>query len=194
MKTLASKLNKVIAEIGGSVNMTGYNAHQKFAYLTAKDLVEAARNALVKHNVVILSSTESVTKVEDTTTVEMSHTFICGDSGEQFVVKSFGEAKNKQGFGTFIAITGAFKYMLSKNLFVSGLDDDPENDSHSKPVVDSESKIPNKVPQKSFTPEVKKVDSKFPSKSSGGFPSKSSGFNSKSKVESKPESDDDVPF
>ena len=128
MKHLASKLSKIVGEMGESIKMTGWNNHQKFAYMKEKDIVESLRVVLTKHNVILLTSVEDTHKEGELTTVKLKHTLIDGDSGETIDLYSSGTGQDKTQFGMFKAITGSFKFFLMKNFLISGEESDPEND------------------------------------------------------------------
>lgn len=137
MKHLASKLSKIVGEMGEAIKMTGWNNHQKFAYMKEKDIVESLRSVLTKHNVILLTSVQDTHKEGDLTTVKLKHTLIDGDSGEMIDLYSAGTGQDKTQFGMFKAITGSFKFFLMKNFLVSGSEDDPENDSKDHPKTNT---------------------------------------------------------
>lgn len=134
MKNVATKLLKVIGEVNGRVAKSGYNNFQKYAYIMEKDLLEAVREELVKHGLLMIMSVDHISRVGDLTTVRTKHTIIDTDSGEQIEIWSAGEGKDgtKDDIGGDKAcpkaITSASKYFLLKTFQLSG-GDDPENDS-----------------------------------------------------------------
>jgi hypothetical protein len=133
---LASKLAKILGEIG-KVEKTGHNAFHKYDYVTENDLVYAVRDKLSAAGIFVFTSTESQSheiitsgdgKQSLLTTVTTLHTFIDGESGEQFSVKSQGQGSDNGDKGGYKAITGAMKYFLYK-CFMIPTGDDPEGDS-----------------------------------------------------------------
>lgn len=165
MKSLAEKLVKVLASVE-NVEKSGWNSHQKYKYITEEDVLTAVKKALITNKVFIAQSSKildvkeidgtdprtGATKKSFLTTVETTHTFIDGDSGESLSVMSTGQGHDSLDKGVYKAITGANKYFFMKTLMLS-TGDDPENDSgqvdHSaksfegKPAVGA-----NKAPQK----------------------------------------------
>lgn len=133
---LAAKLARILGEVG-KVEKTGHNAFHKYDYVTENDLVYAVRDKLSAAGIFVFTSTESqqheiITsgdgKQSLLTTVTTLHTFIDGESGEQFSVKSQGQGSDNGDKGGYKAITGAMKYFLYK-CFMIPTGDDPEGDS-----------------------------------------------------------------
>src|SRR3990167_7479822 len=153
---LFKKLIEVRKEIK-SVKKSGYNKHQNYNYVTEADLVEAIRESLNKHGVLLFTSSE-ITDIRDSkkfdkdkgeiingviTSVRTSHTFIDSETGESHSVMSSGSGHDTLGDkSVFKAITGSYKYMLSKNFLIES-DDDPENDGETtqKPVITGFNKV-----------------------------------------------------
>ena len=167
MKNLATKLVKVMNEVNSSVKMSGYNAHQNFAYVRESDIFDTVRNALTKNNVVLLPSVEDCKKEGDLTTVKTKFTLIDADSGEQMEFWSYGQGHDKLGFGVYKAVTGSFKYMLLKTFMISGDNSDPENDSTEiKPVTTA--KVTSVTTKTTAANGAESSDSK-PKKAFSGF-------------------------
>jgi len=142
---LFKKMAKVMKSIK-TVKKTGFNSYQKYSYTTEADLMNAVRDELIKENIFIFTSVEGVEKVGDLTTCKVLNTFIDTDSGESFSVYSFGQGQNNSGKGIYISLTGAYKYMLQKNLMLPS-EDDPENDSFNS----ADKTTPNKTTPTSTT-------------------------------------------
>lgn len=125
-KSLIKKLVTVMAGVK-RVAKNGTNTFQNYDYVTEADILAAVRDGLAAANVFIFSSVENAQhdKEANMTTVIMKHTFVDGDTGEEFVVKSMGQGSDKQDKGSNKAITGAMKYFLMKN-FMMPTGDDPE--------------------------------------------------------------------
>jgi hypothetical protein len=156
MKALAAKMIKVIGSVSGKVSKSGYNSHNKYSYLMEKDLLDAVREGLTAHNVLITSSVEQVTKEGNLTTVRMKHLLIDADSGDTLEVWSAGQGNDGQDKGIFKAITGSNKYFLMKTFLLSG-NDDPENDEDVK-VVDSKHTTPTPVTKSNAFGSFKKPE------------------------------------
>jgi ERF superfamily len=133
--SLARKLAHILGEVG-KVEKTGYNAFHKYNYVTENDLVYAVRSKLAEANVFVFTSVEEQTteiitaadgKQSLLSKVVTLHTFVDGDSGESFAVKSQGQGSDNGDKGGYKAITGAMKYFLYK-CFMIPTGDDPEGD------------------------------------------------------------------
>jgi len=187
MKNLAQKLVKVIADLGGKVNKSGYNSHQNYHYITEADLLDAIRPSLAKYNISIFSSAEEVdvreipTKngVTYITTVKMKYTLVDGESGDSFDVYSWGTGADTQDKGYYKAVTGASKYFLLKNFLLSG-DDDPENDS-DVPNKTKATQNRAKSPSGSFKTKTSSEPTTGTKKASGGGFGVSKGASSSTK-------------
>lgn len=144
---LALKLLQIL-ETMDSVPKNGYNSHQKYHYMREVDVMEALKKELVKHKIVMLTSSRFVDiqkKVKDkngdktdefVTTVETTHTFIDAETGEQHVITSVGSGYDSSDKGASKAITAAFKYAITKTFMISDEGADIENDGKTvqKPV------------------------------------------------------------
>lgn len=132
---LAAKLAKILGEVG-KVPKTGYNSFHKYNYVTENDLVYAVRDKLAAEGVFVFTSVEEqhseiITAADGKqsllTKVVTLHTFVDGETGETFSVKSQGQGSDNGDKGGYKAITGAMKYFLYK-CFMIPTGDDPEGD------------------------------------------------------------------
>jgi hypothetical protein len=173
-KNITKKLVSILASLS-SVPKKGYNKHQGYYYMREVDVMEALKEELVKHKLVLLTSSKLVDLRERDkgfiTTVETSHTFVDSESGEQVTITSVGSGWDSTDKGSAKAITSSVKYALMKTFMISDEGTDIENDGESvqkpaqttfKPkVVPSEVKVdaPN-APSKPSATFVKKTFSK----------------------------------
>lgn len=167
MKNVSAKLLKVIGSVSGNVVKSGFNSHQKYAYVMEKDLLDAVRSELVKNGLLILTSVESVSRSGDITTVRTKHTIIDVDSGESVEVWSAGEGKDAGDKAGFKAITGSNKYFLFKTFLLSG-NDDPEHDTTSDKPTASAPKTFNSAAAKPKTTAPKAETPSEPKKPTFG--------------------------
>lgn len=174
---LAAKLAKILGEIG-QVPKSGHNSFHNYDYVTENDLVYAVRKKLSEHLVFVFSSVEEQTIriVEDgdrksaLTEVTTLHTFVDGESGEQFSVRSKGQGADVGDKGGYKAITGAMKYFLYK-CFMIPTGDDPEADERTDVRGATGGKTP--APAKPVpTPGNREYDSNPPGRP-GGAPDNS---------------------
>jgi hypothetical protein len=207
---LMKKLVLIRKEIK-SVKKSGHNKHQNYKYVTEADLVEVLREGLNAHDVLLFTSVEVLESRElkkintdgkevpngTTVTVATHHTFVDADTGESYTVTSVGAGHDSLEKGIFKAITGSYKYMISKNFLIE-TDDDPERDA---PVVSTNKPKPvNTASPKSVTPsssfggkketttETKKVAAVVQEMSKP----KPSGFGSKTMSQPKPQTSPSV--
>lgn len=143
---LVKKLVEVSKAIG-TITKSGYNKHQNYHYTTEADLIEAVKTQLLSRNVFIFTTSkvtgterliskdkEGNDKTTLVTTVECIHTLVDGDSGESYSVASVGTGADNMDKGLYKALTGSYKYFLSKNFMIAS-EDDPENDGVTKPAA-----------------------------------------------------------
>lgn len=131
---LAKKLATILGAVG-KVPKSGHNSFHNYDYVTENDLVYAVRDKLADAGIFVFTSVESQTvqiiKDEDKTTalttVTTKHTFVDGDTGENFSVLSQGQGADVGDKGGYKAATGAMKYFLYK-CFMIPTGDDPEAD------------------------------------------------------------------
>lgn len=164
-----------IMQIAEKVKKTGFNKGQRYQYATEADIIEVVRKGLIDNSIMIFTSSKvrSVDKVYkyDTsksgeyqicgesivTTLDTEHTFADAETGETFSITGSGQGWDSTDKGSYKALTGAVKYMLSKNFLIPS-QDDPENDganpSYVRGKADSSSKAvdsSNKSAPKSAT-------------------------------------------
>lgn len=136
---LVTKLANILGEIG-KVPKSGRNTFHNYDYVTENDLVYAVRDKLSAAGIFVFTSVESQShevfkdtgrdgqeKTSLLTTVTTKHTFVDGETGEQFSVLSQGQGSDVGDKGGYKAITGAMKYFLYK-CFMIPTGDDPEAD------------------------------------------------------------------
>jgi hypothetical protein len=196
IKNVSSKLLKAIAKVGGKVQKTGYNSFSRYNYITESDVNTAVLPALLEQGLLLTTSVDGFTETPATpdnknrfASITLNHTIIDTESGEMLLFKSAAVAADTLDKAIFKSYAGACKYFMLKLFLISGTDDDPENDSHTKPV---ETKKETKPVSK---PEPKKEEPKLVNKFKPN-PTKSTGFVTKPKVEVEdvPDSDLDPAF
>ena len=141
--SLAKKLAGILSQ-AGRLKKTGHNSFFNYDFVTESDLSAAVRDLLAAANVFLFTSfdkqevREIVSPDKENATgkhtlltlIESSHTFVDGDTGETFTVRSQGQACDNGDKGCYKAETGAVKYMLYKTfLFPTGDAADPEYDN-----------------------------------------------------------------
>ena len=122
----------------GTIPKNGYNAFHKYNYVTEADVMSAFRKLCVTHGVMVNHDVIDVkvleTKDSFLTSVTVKYTIIdAEDEASKIIVLGAGQGMDRGDKGVFKALTGAYKYFITKNFMVS-TGDDPELDSHEKPA------------------------------------------------------------
>lgn len=137
---LIGRLVKILTEIT-RIKKAGTNTHFNYNYVTEADVLDAVRGKLAENGVFVFTSQEEVTdrevrrakdgqeKISLSTRVKLRHVFSDGET--EFEVFSFGESEDTGDKGLYKAVTGAMKYFVSKNFFIS-TGDDPETGNPEK--------------------------------------------------------------
>lgn len=138
-KKLATKLLNILDTMGG-VPKKGYNKHQNYHYMREVDVMEALKDQLIKHKIIMLTSSKFVDiqkkdgkdKTEFVTTVETTHTFLDTETGETLPITSVGSGYDSSDKGASKAITASFKYAIMKTFMISDEGADIENDGQTQ--------------------------------------------------------------
>lgn len=110
----------------------GWNAHHKYHYVLAADVVTEARRKLDRERILVIPQRDGEATHEGTlTTVPMTFRYVCGLTGEAVEQPWVGVGFDKGGDkGVYKAFTGATKYALMA-MFLIDTGDDPEGDQQS---------------------------------------------------------------
>lgn len=135
-KSLVKKLAEVMAAIS-SIPKRGENKFHGYKYATEADIVEAIRGELSKRHIILVPGIvkRSRVKVGDKgsvlTHLDMTFTFMDGESGEELTRPWLGAGTDKEDKGAYKAMTGGEKYFLLKT-FMIPTGDDPEQESKAE--------------------------------------------------------------
>lgn len=159
-----SSLIKKLAAVMKAVERipkNGHNSFYNYDYATEADIVAAVRNELASRNVICLPTIgnrhrEPVgEKGMVLTHLDMTFTFVDGDTGEREVCPWLGAGADKEDKGVYKAMTGGEKYFLLKT-FLIPTGDDPEQDGNEIPAgaapVDGEPQHPANMSARRSTP------------------------------------------
>lgn len=134
---LATKIARVMAEMS-HVPKLGWNEHQRYRYATESDIVDMARRAMAKHNLVLIPTGVSDGDVKEgktargnvnyLTTIRVEYLLIDGDSGEQMPIEIVATGQDTGEKGIYKAYTGAKKYLLLQLFLMSTGEDDAERE------------------------------------------------------------------
>jgi hypothetical protein len=192
-KTLVGKLAKIMGAVGW-VEKKGHNKFFNYDYAREVDILDAVRNLLSENSVFMTTSIisrESQATGRTTrdgapiflTHVTTLHVFMDGDSGERIEVQGSGSGEDSSDKGVYKAITGAIKYVVTKNFLIPTGDDvenEPEPEiqtikprktpyDHGKPVSEHDKDLagriangkpkPDPIPQRDLGTFMDKVKS-----------------------------------
>jgi hypothetical protein len=141
MKTIYEKMLAVRAKVG-NIPKSGFNNFSKYKYVTKDTLYDYFRAYFEEEKLLVLTSTEIIehkigqtAKGESTnrTMVQQKHIIINAEKSEEKIeVFSVGTGEDKGDKDIYQADTGAMKYFLIDNFFVSGGDSFPGDVEHDK--------------------------------------------------------------
>ena len=116
----------------GNIQKNGHNKFHDYHYITEADLMEAVRGHLSDAGIAFFVSADRYEvrpaadgKSGELTTVFLTATFACTDTGATYTVSWMGTGADKSDKGIYKAYTGGLKYLLMKTFQVS-TNDDPE--------------------------------------------------------------------
>ncbi len=132
---LVAKMATVMDDIE-ELEKKGFNEFYKYSYARAEDIFAMVRKHLSKQKIMAFSNIESMETREVETKkgvsiqadVDLSITFIDGDSGASITVFYMGSGIDNGDKYLYKAYTGALKYAL-KDTFLMSAGDDVEEDS-----------------------------------------------------------------
>ncbi len=162
MKNILTKLNLIMSEVQ-YIKKDKTNAFFNYKYASEQAIKETLQPLLVKHKVILQTTfTNPKREVYITakgargalTDIDVSYKFWDVESGESLDGTFCGTGDDGADKGTYKAITGAIKYILTST-FLIPTGDDPENDQDTGTVVHSSlpPKAPVKPPQQEISPE-----------------------------------------
>lgn len=141
-KTLVQRMHAIMSEMQ-NIPKNGYNPHNKYKYVMAKDVVEECRKLMAEHGVQMLVSEKSLIRKQEGknfhSTIECEATFVNIDNKEDRVsVTYFSISSDTLDKDIFKAKTNGLKYLFIETFLVPIDFPDTEkptgvaaNDSHS---------------------------------------------------------------
>ncbi len=135
------KLNAIMADIG-TLKKDKRNEHFKYKYLSEEAIKKAVQPQLVKHGVNFQVEITDVRHEGNKTTLLMTYRFVDIDTGEMFEGTFAGEGVDNQDKGTWKALTGAIKYILTTSFLVP-TGDDPEHGNVDAKTTEATTKTPD---------------------------------------------------
>jgi hypothetical protein len=155
---LAAKMVLAMRSID-AVAKTGKNIKQGYDYVTAADVADEVRSALVEHGIAFDYSIVETDRWEKATSsggsmacvqVTADCTFTDAESGEAKTVRGIGWGMDSLDKAPYKAMTGLLKYVLRMNFIIPD-NADPENDSDPRQQQQTQRSKP-------FTPANAEVD------------------------------------
>jgi hypothetical protein len=110
----------------GYVQKRGYNDFHKYSYVTEADILEALRDKMVEHGLVVIPSAQVHSNEDGLVLLDMEFTVGDTETGDFAQFKWVGSGHDKGDKGVYKAFTGAQKYFLMKT-FLMPTGDDPES-------------------------------------------------------------------
>lgn len=155
------KLNAIMADIG-TLKKDKRNEHFKYEYLSEEAIKKAVQPQLVKHGVNFQVEITEVRHEGNKTTLLMTYRFVDIDTGEALEGTFAGEGVDNQDKGTWKALTGAIKYILTTSFLVP-TGDDPEHGNVDAKTTGATTKTPDSPDEtkpwnKSGAPGVKMIN------------------------------------
>jgi len=144
-KNILAKLYAIMSEVG-YIQKDKKNTFHGYSYLSEKAIKETLHPLLVKHRVLFLpttsdfenkeveTATKSGTRRSILTTGNLGFRFVDVDSGEFYEGSMAAKGMDEGDKGTYKAITGALKYILTTS-FLIPTGDDPEDDRNDSPAT-----------------------------------------------------------
>jgi hypothetical protein len=176
-KSLVCKLAEVMDAIS-SVPKRGHNKFHDYKYATEADIVEVIRGELSKRHIILLPGITGRTRenVGDKgsvlTHLDMTFTFMDGETGEQLERPWLGAGTDKEDKGAYKAMTGGEKYFLLKTFLIPTGDDPeaekPHDRSNGKPRQQSRREVATKDGARVDAETGEQVSTK-PKSSAGDF-------------------------
>ncbi len=167
--SLVTKLAEVMAAVE-RIPKRGRNDFHKYDYATEADIVSTVRQELASRHVMLIPEVGAVRRepVGDKgsvlTTLEMTFTFLDGESSDSITRKWVGCGSDKDDKGIYKAMTGGEKYFLLKT-FLMPTGDDPEREEKATKTKGGYTVTPQK-PVVSATPVAPAVPAVAPARDS----------------------------
>lgn len=128
-KNIYQKLANVMKRVK-YVQKTGYNTFHKYKYAKEADYIESIRPALLEEDLIVTSSTESVTVTGELTSVLVRFTIVnVSNPAESISVVCPGQGADKGDKGVYKALTGAKKYFIGMTFLIETGDDAEADES-----------------------------------------------------------------
>ncbi len=153
---LAAKMAKVMEDIE-NLEKKGFNEFYKYHYARAEDIFAMVRKHLSKQKIMAFSNIENLETKEVETKkgvsvqadIDLSLTFIDGDSGASITVYYMGTGLDNGDKYLYKAYTGALKYALKDTFLMSSGDDveedSPERTAKTSPKQDKKEEMLRKI-------------------------------------------------
>lgn len=147
---LLEKLHGIMSEVG-SIGKDKTNDFHKYKYASEHAIKVAIQPLLVKHKVLFYIETAQPTREGTLTHIECTFHFVDIETGEDLTGKFAGTGEDKLDKGTYKALTGAIKYILTST-FLIPTGDDPENEQAPKKTTAQPAREPQTAEQKPSEP------------------------------------------
>lgn len=126
MKNILKKLHEIMSEVD-FIAKDKTNEFHKYNYASEQAIKEKMHQLLVSHKVLFMLSGNNIRHAGTLTDIDFTYRFYDIESGEFIEGTMPGTGEDKLDKGTYKAITGAIKYILTST-FLIPTGDDPENE------------------------------------------------------------------
>lgn len=124
MKNILTKLHIIMSKVDFIVK-DKTNTFHGYDYASESAIKETLHKLLVEHKVLFTLSAQNLRRNDTLTDIDFEYGFYDIESGEVFKGTFVGTGEDKLDKGTYKAITGALKYILTST-FLIPTGDDPE--------------------------------------------------------------------
>lgn len=132
MKAILAKLHAIMKEVD-FIAKDKTNDFHKYNYASEQAIKETLHKLLVDHGVLFILSSSNIRHTGTLTDIDCIYKFYDVESGEYLEGTFIGTGEDKLDKGTYKAITGALKYILTSTFLIPTGDDPEKTSSQSKP-------------------------------------------------------------
>ena len=123
IRAVLKKLHTIMSEVG-YIQKDARNEHGKYNYASERAIKEALHAAFVEHDVLFLMDADPPTPVTDKfVSIPVRYRFYDIETGQCLSGTFLGTGHAREEKGTYAAITGAIKYILTTTFLIPTGDD-----------------------------------------------------------------------
>ena len=173
---IANKILNVMTKIGPIIK-DKTNEEKGFEYASLANIILKAREAMIEEKIIMIShKVEQIVQKGNNVTLSMIYRFYDTEKNEKgeneyIDVNIAGEGCDKEGWATYKALSGAYKYAITQTFAIPTLDDaekskltnnaEVENEETEEPILQSGGLNENKIESILGDPSVADFNSLF---------------------------------